>query len=336
VMENTADVNRLPNPMILAGDIGGTNTRLGLFEAVRPRPRRLTIQRFPTLDFPDLPTMIAAFLDVVSVDRATIDRACFGVAGPVVDDAAQLTHVPWRIEGHAIAKAFGLKRVRVVNDLVAMASAVPVLEDSELYTLQRGEPILGGNITLMAAGTGLGIALLHTVDGRIVPSPSEGGHADFAARSERDIALLRDLTARFGRAEVEHVVSGKGLVNIYRVVHRGRCAAAVNLDDADAPAEISKGALERGCDGCVEVLEFFVESYGAEAGNLALGMLATGGVYIGGGIAPKILPALEKGSFLKAFRAKSSFESMLAKMPVKVILNAETGLLGAAVFGADM
>jgi glucokinase len=329
-------ITQLSNSMILAGDIGGTNTRLGLFEAVRPRPRQLTIQRVPTLDFPDLPSMIETFLDAAPIDRATIDRACFGVAGPVVDDAAQLTHVPWRIEGRAVAKAFGLKRVRVVNDLVAMASAVPVLENSELHTLQRGEPIRGGNITLMAAGTGLGIALLHTVDGRIVPSPSEGGHADYAARSERDIALLRDLTARFGRAEVEHVVSGKGLVNIYRVVHRGPCAGAVNLDDADAPSEISKGALERGCHGCLEVLDFFVESYGAEAGNLALGMLATGGVYIGGGIAPKILPALEKGPFLKAFRAKSSFESLLAKMPVKVILNAETGLLGAAVVGADM
>ena len=322
--------------MILAGDIGGTNTRLGLFEPARPRPRQRAIQVLGTLDFPDLPSMIAAFLEAGSIDRATIDRACFGVAGPVVDDAAHLTNVPWRIEGPAVAKTFGLKRVRVLNDLVAMAYAVPVLEDSELHTLQRGDPIRGGNITLMAAGTGLGIALLHTVDGRIIPSPSEGGHADFAARTEREIALLRDLTARFGRAEVEHVVSGKGLVNIYRVVHRGPCAAAIEVDDADAPAEISKAALERRCGGCAEVLEFFVDSYGAEAGNLALGMVATGGVYIGGGIAPKILPALETGTFLNAFRAKSSFESMLAKMPVKVILNEETGLLGAAVFGADV
>jgi glucokinase len=322
--------------MILAGDIGGTNTRLGLFDPTRPRPRPRAIQGFATLEFPDLPSMIAAFLEAGSIDRATIDRACFGVAGPVQDDAAQLTHVPWRIEGPAVAKAFGLKRVRVLNDLVAMAHAVPVLADSELHTLQRGEPIRGGNIALVAAGTGLGIALLHAVDGRIIPSPSEGGHADFAARTEREIALLRDLTARFGRAEVEHVVSGKGLVNIYRVAHPGGCAAAIDVDGTDAPAEISKAALEGRCQGCAGVLAFFAESYGAEAGNLALDMVATGGVYIGGGIAPKILPALETGDFLKAFRAKSSFESMLAKMPVKVILNEETGLLGAAVFGADM
>jgi glucokinase len=322
--------------MILAGDIGGTSTRLGLFDPVRPRPRPLAIHVFTTLDFPDLPSMIAAFLEAGSIDRATIDRACFGVAGPVADDAATLTHVPWRIDGRVVANAFGLKRVRVLNDLVAMAHAVPALEDSELHTLQRGEPIAGGNITLIAAGTGLGIALLHNVGGRFVPSPSEGGHTDFAARTEREIALLRDLTARFGRAEVEFVVAGKGLVNIYRVAHRGPCAAAVDLHSADAPAEISKAALERRCGGCVEVLEFFVESYGAEAGNLALGMMATGGVYIGGGIAPKILPALETGIFLKAFRAKGTFESLLEKMPVKVILNAEAGLLGAAVFGADM
>jgi glucokinase len=217
-----------------------------------------------------------------------------------------------------------------------MAHAVPVLEGAELHTLQRGEPIPGGNMTLMAAGTGLGVALLHTVDGRVIPSPSEGGHADFAARTEREIVLLRDLTARFGRAEVEDVVSGKGLLNIYRVGHGGPCAAAIDVDNPDAPAEISKAALERRCVGCAEVLEFFVESYGAEAGNLALAMLATGGLYIGGGIAPKILPALETGAFLRSFRAKSSFESMLAKIPVKVILNEETGLLGAAVFGADM
>ena len=322
--------------MILAGDIGGTNTRLGLFDPGRPRPRRLAMQVFSTLDFPDLASMIGEFLQAGSIDRATIDRACFGVAGPVVDDAAQLTNVPWRIEGRAVATAFGLKRVRVLNDLVAMAHAVPVLEDAELHTLQRGDPIRDGNIMLIAAGTGLGITLLHTVDGRIIPSPSEGGHADFAARTEGEIALLRDLTVRFGRAEVEYVVSGRGLVNIYRVVHQGPCAAGINIDDAEAPADISKAALARRCDGCIAVLEFFVESYGAAAGNLALAMLATGGVYVGGGIAPKILPALETGTFLKAFRAKSPFESMLAKMPVKVILNEETGLLGAAVAGAEM
>src|SRR5207253_589605 len=128
-----------------------------------------------------------------SIDRAAVDRACFGVAGPVEGNAAQLTHVPWRVDGAVVSKTFGLDRVRVVNDLVAMARAVPVLDDSELHTLQGGDPVRGGNITLIAAGTGLGIALLHNVDGRLIPSPSEGGHTDFAARTEREITLLRDL-----------------------------------------------------------------------------------------------------------------------------------------------
>jgi glucokinase len=322
--------------MILAGDIGGTNTRLGLFEPGRSRPRQVAVEVFATLDFSDLPSMIASFLESASVDGTTIAAASFGVAGPVIGNAARLTHVPWVIDGDAIARRLGLKRVRVVNDLVAMAYAVPLLDDSELYTLQHGEPLVGGNITLIAAGTGLGIALLHTVDGRIVPSPSEGGHADYAARSDREIALLRDLTMRFGRAEVEHVVSGQGLVNIYRVAHQGPCEAAVNLEAEDAPARISTAALAGRCSGCAGVLEFFVDAYGAAAGNLALTMVATGGVYIGGGIAPKILPALETGTFMHAFRAKPPLQSMLERMPVKVILNAEAGLLGAAAAGADL
>src|SRR5207244_1892710 len=152
------------------------------------------------------------------------------------------------------------------------------------------------------------------------------------ARTEREIQLLRDLTSRYGRAEVEHVVSGRGLVNIYRVVHRTSCAAAIDLGSASAPAAISNAALERRCAECVETLDLFVGAYGAEAGNLALRTVATGGVYIGGGVAPKILPALAGGRFLNAFRAKAPFTPMLDAMPVKVILNADAGLLGAANF----
>ena len=192
--------------------------------------------------------------------------------------------------------------------------------------LQAGTAMPGGNIALIAAGTGLGEALLHNVDGRFVPSPSEGGHADFAARTEREIALLRDLTARYGRADVEHVVSGRGLVNIHRVTHAGPCAAGVNLEDDNAPAAITTAAFDRRCPGCVETLDLFVEAYGAEAGNLALRTVSTGGVFIGGGIAPKILPALTTGAFLRAFLAKPPLGPMLSAMPVTAILNAEAGL----------
>lgn len=324
----------MPNSL-LAGDIGGTKTLLGLFDASAARPRAIVTRSFPTLDYDELPSMIAAFMRDEQVTPGSIDTACFGVAGPVIDEAATLTHVPWRVDARRVATTFGLRRVELLNDLQAMAYAVPVLQGSEVHVLQEGEALGGGNMALIAAGTGLGEALLHHVDGRFVPSPSEAGHADFAARTEREMALVRDLTMRHGRADVEHVVSGRGLVNIHRVTHREPCRAAIDLQDPDAPAAITTAALERRCPGCAETLDLFVEAYGAEAGNLALRSVATGGVFIGGGIAPKILEALTTGTFIRAFRAKPPLEAMLAAMPVKVILNAEAGLLGAAAYAAS-
>jgi len=321
--------------MLLAGDIGGTKTLLGLFDALPLRPRALASQSFATLDYDDLGSMAAEFLDSEDVRRDTIESACFGVAGPVIGDAAELTNVPWQIDGRRVATALGLHQVALLNDLQAMAYAVPVLQPHELFALQEGTALRGGNIALIAAGTGLGEALLHNVPGRFIPSPSEGGHADFPARTEREIQLVRDLTARFGRAEVEHVVSGRGLVNVHRVTHDRPCAAGIDLDDPDAPAKISTAALDRRCAQCGDALDLFVGAYGAEAGNLALRTVATGGVFIGGGIAPKILPALTTGTFMRAFRSKPPLDAMLAAIPVNVILNAESGLLGAAVFAAE-
>jgi glucokinase len=322
--------------MILAGDIGGTKTLLGVFDGATARPRPVAVRSFGTLDYDDLTTMIREFLDTDAAFAAAIDRACFGVAGPVMDEAAQLTNVPWHVDARRVAGAFDFHRVSLLNDLQAMAYSVPQLRESEVHTLQEGEVLRGGNIALIAAGTGLGQALLHNVDGRFIPSPSEGGHADFAARTEREIALVRALTARYGRADVEHVISGRGFFNIHPIAHRGgRCAADVNLDDPDAPAAITSAAAERRCAGCVETVDMFVEAYGAEAGNLALRSVSTGGLFIGGGIAPKILPALTTGAFMNAFLAKRPLDGMLAAMPVKIILNAEAGLLGAAVFAAE-
>ena len=330
MIENKIEVN-----MILAGDIGGTKTLLGLFDAAPVRPRAITVQSFSTLDYDDLPSMIAAFLDAAGTARGAIDRASFGVAGPVIDEAATLTNVPWRVEARTVASAFAIGRVFLLNDLEAMAWSVPVLREAEVHVLQEGVALRGGNIALIAAGTGLGQAMLHWVDGRFVPSPSEGGHADFAARTDRDVTLLRDLTARYGRAEVEHVVSGRGLINVYQVAHqRQRCAMAIDLDAPDAPAAITRGALEGTCPCCVETLDMFVEAYGAEAGNVALRAVATGGVFIGGGIAPKILTALTSGAFMRAFVAKPPLDEMLKTMPVKIILNPDAALLGAAVFAA--
>lgn len=321
--------------LLLAGDIGGTKTLLGLFEPASPRPRRIAVGVFSTLDHDNLASMIAEFVALESVKSAPIEAACFGVAGPVVDEGAQLTNVPWKIDARGVAARFHLARVALLNDLQAMAYAVPVLEPSEVRVLQEGRPEPGGNVALIAAGTGLGEALLHSIDGRFAASPSEGGHADFAARTDREIELLRDLIARYGRAQVEHVISGPGLVNISRVTHDRPCAAAIDLADPDAPAAISDAALERRCTGCIEALDLFVDAYGAEAGNLALRVVSTGGVFIGGGIAAKILPAIENGAFMRAFRAKPPLEALVAAMPVKVILNAESGLLGAAVHAAS-
>jgi glucokinase len=320
--------------MLLAGDIGGTKTLLGLFDSASARPRPVIVRSFGTLDYHDLPTMIATFLKEGGATPAGIDMACFGVAGPVIDETAKLTNVPWFVDGRRVAAVFGISRVILLNDLEAMAWAVPVLRESEVHVLQEGEALRGGNIALIAAGTGLGQALLHNVDGRFVPSASEAGHADFAARTEREIALVQDLTARYGRADVEHVVSGRGFVNIHRVAHRQPCKAAVDLESPNAPAAISAAAFDRACPGCMETLDLFVEAYGAESGNLALRTVSTGGLFVGGGIAPKIMPAMTTGAFMRAFRAKPPLDRMLSGMPVKIILNAETGLLGAAVFAA--
>jgi len=320
--------------MLLAGDIGGTKTLLGLFEPGSPRPRAVAVRAYATLDFAALPEMIGTFLRDASVAQTGGEVACFGVAGPVIDEAVDVTNVPWRVEAGQVAAAFRLRRVVLLNDLQAMACAVPVLEDAEVHVLQSGRALPGGNIAVIAAGTGLGEALLPSIDGRRIPSPSEGGHDDFSARTEREIALLRDLTGRYGRVDVEAVVSGRGLLNIHRVSHLAPCVAGIDLGDPAAPAGITSAALERRCSGCVETLDVFVEAYGAEAGNLALRSVATGGVFVGGGIAPKILPALTTGAFMRAFRQKPPLEALLAATPVKVILNEEAGLLGAAVFAA--
>jgi glucokinase len=321
--------------MVLAADIGATKTVLGLFEATAPRPRPLAVRTLATDRYDGFPAMLEVFLRDAVPSGARLDAACFGVAGPVVDGAARLTNGVWAVDAREVAAALALPHVRLLNDLEAMAGGVAVLHDSEVHTLQQGRPSGRGNIAVIAAGTGLGEALLHNVDGRLVPMPTEAGRTDFAARSDREIAVLRDLLARNGHAAIEHVVSGPGLVNIHRVVHEVPCAAGIDLENAGASAAISEAALEHRCRGCVETLDLFVGAYGAEAGNLALRTLATGGVFVGGGIAPKILPALTSGAFISAFRAKPPYEPLLDRMPVKVILNPEVGLLGAAVFAAN-
>jgi glucokinase len=320
--------------MLLAGDIGGTKTVLGLFEPAPERTHAISDRTFPTQQYPELAAIIAEFTSTLPDGHRAIDRACFGVAGPVINNTAALTNVPWTLEARGIADRFGFERVDLLNDLQAMAYGVTVLQPSEVHVLQDGEAVPDGNIGLIAAGTGLGMAMLQRVDGQLIPAASEGGHADFAARNEREIRLLRWLIARHGRAEVEGIVSGRGLLNIHRVAHAEPCRIVVSLDHPDAAAAITAAALDHRCTGCRETLDMFVDAYGAEAGNLALRTVSTAGVYVGGGIAPKILPALSDGRFMRAFGSKPPFEALLSAMPVKVILNPEVGLLGAAVFAS--
>jgi len=334
--------------MLLAADVGGTKTLLGLFARAPERPRRIEVGEFTTLDYDDLVPMIREFLKGNSVEPRAIEAATFGIAGAVTDQVARLTNVPWLVDGAAIGTAAGLRHVHILNDLEAMAHAVAMLEPSELAILQQGIAQPTGNAAVIAAGTGLGEALLLNLDGRFVPGASEGGHADWGARTPREIEMLSVLTRVYGRCSVEHVVCGPGLVNIYQFTHEAfgsrsfitpaafvparTCAGVGAVDDpADLPAAISRSALERRCARCVESLELFVAAYGAEAGNLALRMVATAGVYVGGGIAPKILPALESGGFVDAFRSKAPMDAFVATIPIAVILNPEAGLLGAAV-----
>ncbi len=316
--------------MLLAGDVGGTKTLLGLFAPAERRPALVRTAVFVSTEHDSLEHMIGRFLGGSS---GNIEAACFGVAGPVREQRATLTNVPWALAAVDIARAFSIPSAVLLNDLQAMAHAVPVLERSELAVLQEGLAVEGGNAALIAAGTGLGEAFLHWMDGRFVPAPSEGGHADYSPRTPAEIALMQSLVARYGRAQWEHVLSGPGLVNIHRFMHPDGCRVCdPAVDPAVAPSVISHAALERRCPQYVASLDMFVAGYGAEAGNMALRCLATAGLYLGGGIAPKILPALRTPLFLDAFRSKAPMTAVLEAIPVSVILNEQAALVGAAVF----
>jgi len=318
--------------MRLAGDVGGTKALVGLFEEGTGRPALVDAREYATRDYAGLEQVIEAFLAAQPSRAGALAAASFGVAGPIVDQVAGLTNVPWVVDAAALAVRFRIPHVTLLNDLQAMAYSVEVLEPGELAVIQEGRAVPTGNAALIAAGTGLGEALLHRVGGRLIPSPTEGGHADFAPRTADEIALLGHLVTRFGRADYEHVISGPGLSNIHRFTHPDGCpACGVAPGENAAPARVSAAAVGRACPACVRALEMFVSVYGAEAGNLALRSVATAGVFVGGGIAPKILPALRDGRFIDAFRSKAPMEPFMSRVPVSVILNPHAGLLGAAV-----
>ena len=323
--------------MLLAGDVGGTKTLLGLYEAAHRRPEPIAPPlSYPTADFSSFTEILDRFTRDARVS-APIEAIAVGVAGPVVGARARLTNIPWDISAGEITARLGTRRVRLLNDLEAMANSVEVLTPDEVVLLQEGVARADGNAAVIAAGTGMGQAYLRRINGRLRPVPSEGGHADFAARTDRELELVRMLRELYGRAEVEQVVSGIGLVNLHRFTHRGgECEMLEGVDPRDAPPKISQAGMAGRCRGCAEALRMFVSAYGAEAGNMALRGVATSGLYVGGGIAPKILPAIQAGGFMDAFVAKEPMRELLEKVPVKVILNPEAGILGAAVHAQDL
>lgn len=327
--------------MILAGDIGGTNASLALFErdgAGRPG-RPLHAESHRGADFSSLIALLEAYR---AKHPASLEAACFGVAGPVIRDVVRGTNIPWVVSAADTARALGIRSVFLLNDLAAAGYAVPILADEDLVPIQRGVADPDANAAVISAGTGLGETILARVDGALTPIASEGGFGDFAPRTDDEIELFRDLRARLGRVAYEHVLSGPGLSNVARFTHeRGGAAAgaAWKTHQSEAAgdalsAKISAAALGGSCRWCGEALDLFVSVYGAEAGNLALRGLARAGVYLGGGIAPKILPALQGPRFLQAFREKAPHADLLAAVPIHLIRNERAGVLGAARYAS--
>jgi glucokinase len=323
--------------MLLAADVGGTKTLIGLYRPPGARPTPVESRVYATLDFENMGQLVDAFLR--EIGSVSVDAIVAGVAGPVHGLEAELTNAPWSANLNEIAERLHCQAA-LLNDLEAMAYSVSVLTDEELLVLQAGEPNPTGNAGLIAAGTGLNESHIQFIDGRYVPSPSESGHADFAARTEDEIAFVLDFVRTRARVDVENVLSGPGLENLYRFTHRnGRrpasCPVPVDSDESIA-SDITASALGDRCARCVDALNMFVSAYGAETGNLALRSMTTAGVYVGGGIAPKILPALQNGRFMHAFRAKPPMDDVLARIPVKVILNPSAALIGASVKAASL
>jgi glucokinase len=318
--------------VVLAGDVGGTHTRLGLFSGDADRPRAEAVEVFPSGEHPELEEIVE---DFTARHPARLSSACFGIAGPVRDNKVYASNLPWVIETESLARALGLGSLLLINDLEANAHGLPLLGSGDFATLHEGAGDGSGTMALVSAGTGLGEASLPRVGGALAVSPSEGGHADFAPRDETEIELLRFLLKEHERVSYERVLSGPGLWNIYRFLREtGRGIEepwlAQELIDGDRPAAVSRAALGGKSPLCAKALDMFVSIYGAEAGNAALKFLAAGGVCLGGGIAPKILPKLREPAFLRSFLDKGRLRPFLETVPVRVILDEKTALLGAA------
>lgn len=344
--------------LLLAGDIGGTKTILRLVERnTEGEMKALYEFRYPSGEFPDLVPMVRQFFTEAAIKlnfAPAPEKACFAIAGPVVNNSAKLTNLPWMLDAKRLEQELGISRVSLINDFVAVGYGVWGLDAEDLHTLQVGKPRQHDPIAVIGAGTGLGNCFAIPEANGIRVFSSEGGHGDFAPRSELEFQLLNYLLAKhdIARISIERVVSGQGIVSIYQflrdrkfapesaevgeVIKKWESEIGKSEKTVDPGATIARAAMEK-CDRLSEqTMQMFVEAYGAVAGNMAVSLLPYGGLYIAGGIAAKILPLIQEGSFMRAFTHKGRMDSLLEMIPVRLVLNDNVGLIGAAVCAAGL
>jgi glucokinase len=322
--------------MILAGDIGGTNARLAFFDAMNGNFRLVAASVFPSRNYSGLDQIVNEFVEKSNVHA---DLACFGVAGPVRNGRVETSNLPWIIDSKHLGAELGVKNALLINDLEANAWGISMLDPEDVVSLNqvKGNPV--GNQAVISAGTGLGEAGMYWDGTQHQVFACEGGHTDFAPRNQLEMDLLQYLHNHFGHVSYERVVSGPGLVNLFHFLRdTGRGTEPAWLSEqmlkSDPAAAISKAGLERKCPLCEQTVDLFVSLYAAEAGNLALKLMATGGVYLGGGIAPRLLAKLAGPLFMQSFASKGRMQTLMEAMPVRVITNDKTALLGAARFAS--
>ncbi|RIL12440.1 MAG: glucokinase [Proteobacteria bacterium] len=324
--------------MILAGDAGGTKTRIALYDNSGGRFTCLKMEQYPSGEFSRFEDILSAFS---SQHGAAAKAACFGVPGPVVAGQAKTTNLPWVLSENSIAKALNIPQVKLVNDLLATAAAVPHLSEQDLETLHAGTPLREpSHIGILAPGTGLGQGFLFYIDGRYHPMASEGGHADFAPNSELEIELLRFLRRTYLHVSYERILCGSGLINIYNFLKdygyaKESPTIAERISKEHPPAVIASAGMSGEDELCSKALEMFVTILGAVAGNIVISNLTIGGVYLGGGIPPKILPRLRSDDVVDSYTAKGRFSDLVKAVPLKVIKDDRAAVLGAASIAAQ-
>ena len=324
--------------IVLAGDVGGTNARLALAEVDGRGVRIVSQDSYHSADYPGLGPIVNRF---IQESGTRPERACFGIACPVVGEDCVAPNLPWRVNVHRLAAEIGIERSGVINDFVAVGYAIEVLGSADVVSLQEGAPVPRGPIGLIGAGTGLGQGILLWEEDHYEVAASEGGHGDFAPIGDLQIGMLRALTARFDRVSWERLLSGPGIANIYECLRAAGVApeqptVRAELDAEDDGTVIVRHAIDANDPLCMRAVETFWQVLGAQAGNLALTLVATGGVYIAGGIVPRLVQRLDPEMFLAAFRRKGRLSSLLEKVPVHIITNPSVGLLGAAAAAARL